>query len=264
MRSLLIVDDEEIILNTLKTVFESQGYTPYCSLNGEGALELMQQHQLKVIFTDLRMPQMDGMELCRRVKALDPDSTVYALSAYVDAYTPEQMLEAGFDDRFKKPFNLSEILIACEAGFDKLGAKNPLLFAPDDERRQYHRLVLEDRVFASILMCDSDRTLIGKTLDCTQCSVSVGGIAVHTEHILAKGANLQLHVGISGAPKSFSLNGEIKWVEEDSWAQAGQKRCRAGLAILESSSDHSPWDSYLSQPTMRKFIINGRAPESSA
>ena len=119
-KHVLFVDDEEVILMTLEGVFPGLGYLPHCTTDGEDAIRLLKQYRIRVCFLDLRMPKIDGMKLCRQIKDIDPDSCVYALSGFIDAFTPSQFADAGFDGRFRKPFKIDALNDACHRAFDKL------------------------------------------------------------------------------------------------------------------------------------------------
>lgn len=108
---ILFVDDEEAILKILASLFRGSGFTPRCATSGKDALALLEEEHIHVCFVDLRMPEMDGMELCRRIKGRDPAACVYAVSAFVDHFTAEQFQEAGFAGTFHKPFDI-ELLLA--------------------------------------------------------------------------------------------------------------------------------------------------------
>ena len=116
-KKVLFVDDEQDILNALRRVFHACGYAPRFTMDGGEALNMAEQEEIPVVFTDLRMPIMDGIELCRRMKALRPQTRVYAVSAYVSAYTADQLREAGFDGWFKKPFDATKLLDVCGEAF---------------------------------------------------------------------------------------------------------------------------------------------------
>lgn len=119
-KQILFVDDEKSILDVLATLFRPGGYVPRCSMDGREALEIVKRDHVRVCFVDLRMPIMDGMELCRQIKRIEPSASVYALSAFVDAYTPEQYREAGFDGYFRKPFKIDALLEAARTAFEKM------------------------------------------------------------------------------------------------------------------------------------------------
>ena len=119
-KKVLCVDDEEDVLIMLEELFRSEGYAIRSTTDGEKALKIMEQERIPVLFTDLRMPKMDGMELCKRVKQLDFPTRVFAISAYVDFYNIEQMVEAGFESHFPKPFNMDAVLSECRRAFEQL------------------------------------------------------------------------------------------------------------------------------------------------
>ena len=119
-KDVLLVDDEALVLKTLSQVFLSRGYSPHTAGDGREALEILAQRRIMVIFVDLRMPGMDGMTLCAEIKKIAPESCVYALSAFVSAFRPDQFAEAGFDGYFSKPFKVDAIIEACEDAFDKV------------------------------------------------------------------------------------------------------------------------------------------------
>ncbi|MDA1085691.1 MAG: response regulator [Verrucomicrobia bacterium] len=119
-KKVLLVDDEKTILSVLEQVLNLEGYTPFVSSDGVEALELIQEEKIRVCFLDLRMPAMDGIELCRQVRAADSEAKVFALSGFVDAYDQGELREVGFSDYFHKPFNIDEILNACRDSFEVL------------------------------------------------------------------------------------------------------------------------------------------------
>jgi CheY-like chemotaxis protein len=252
--AILVVDDELLILDTLEVVFRRHGYTPYCSLNGNGALELLRMHRFRVIFTDLRMPEMDGMELCRCMKEHDPDASVYALSAYVDAFTDEEFNEAGFADRFRKPFDIMALIKACEDGFARIASKDREKGVGNDPRRKYHRLVLPDKVIASILRSEKDPSLLGKTLDCSDCTVSERGMEIVVNGEVGVSTDVQLHVCVSGNPTSYFMDGIVRWTSRYPTSELGKVRTRAGVQFLPSSRDLKTWSQFISQPALKKHL----------
>jgi len=116
-RKVLFVDDEKIVLDILATLFQSRGYVALCTTNGNQALEIIKFEGVRVCLVDLRMPAIDGVLLCRQIKQMDPLVSVFALSAYVDLYTPEQFKEFGFNGHFSKPFKIQELIGAVDKCF---------------------------------------------------------------------------------------------------------------------------------------------------
>lgn len=119
-QKVLLVDDEPQILELLGRLLSLYGYSPRTATNGEKALEIMGRDHVQVFLLDLRMPTMNGIELCRRIKQIDPGAIVYAVSAFGKAYSAEQLRHVGFEGWFPKPFPFDDILDACHGAFDRL------------------------------------------------------------------------------------------------------------------------------------------------
>jgi CheY-like chemotaxis protein len=119
-KHILFVDDEPSILMLLEMLARSLGYVPRCTTSGKIALQIMQRDHIRVFCLDLRMPEMDGLELCRQIKQRDPGACVYALSAYVASYRPELLRGLGFEEVFPKPFEVTLLEKAFAKAFKKI------------------------------------------------------------------------------------------------------------------------------------------------
>ena len=113
-RNILVVDDEPQITRVLKTTLSSQGYGVRTAADGEEALQEMRSWAPDVIITDLRMPRMDGLELCRRVRA-DSRIPIIVLSVKGEETIKVEALDAGADDYITKPFSINELLARVRA-----------------------------------------------------------------------------------------------------------------------------------------------------
>jgi len=113
-RNILVVDDESQITRVLKTTLSSQGYGVRTAADGEEALQEMKSWAPDVIITDLRMPRMDGLELCRRVRA-DSRIPIIVLSVKGEETIKVEALDAGADDYITKPFSINELLARVRA-----------------------------------------------------------------------------------------------------------------------------------------------------
>src|SRR5437588_4938996 len=97
MGNILVVDDEAQITRVLKTTLSSQGYGIRTASDGEDALQLMKGWAPDLIVTDLRMPNMDGLELCRRIRA-ESRIPIIVLSVKGEETIKVEALDAGADD----------------------------------------------------------------------------------------------------------------------------------------------------------------------
>jgi len=111
---ILVVDDEPQITRVLRTTLSSQGYDIRVANNGETALEIMKDWTPELVITDLAMPQMDGVELCRRLRA-SSRIPIIVLSVRGEERTKVSALDAGADDYVTKPFGMEELLARVRA-----------------------------------------------------------------------------------------------------------------------------------------------------
>jgi two-component system KDP operon response regulator KdpE len=113
-RRILVVDDEAQITRVLRTSLSSQGYDIRVANDGVTALEIMKDWRPDLVITDLSMPNMDGLELCRRLRARS-DVPIVVLSVRGEEKTKVQALDAGADDYVTKPFGIEELLARVRA-----------------------------------------------------------------------------------------------------------------------------------------------------
>ena len=82
MAVILVVDDEELQRNIVKTILDDEGYETYTASSGEEALITVNKYNPDVILTDLRMEGMDGIELLRKIKTENPETEVIMITGY--------------------------------------------------------------------------------------------------------------------------------------------------------------------------------------
>jgi PAS domain S-box-containing protein len=113
---ILIVDDEHEILQLLKKFLEDEDFNVFCAQDGQSALDLLQQIQIDVVVTDIRMPGMDGLELLRRIKRIDNLTEVIVLTGYasIDAAVKSMKSDGAFDFLTKPVENFEDFLISVE------------------------------------------------------------------------------------------------------------------------------------------------------
>ncbi|MDX9902483.1 MAG: sigma-54 dependent transcriptional regulator [Bacteroidales bacterium] len=107
--SILIVDDEESVRDSLLNWFIEDGYSVECAENAKKALQLLEVRDFDIILADIKMPGMDGMEMHRRIKALNRDSIVIIMTAFASVDTAVQALKDGAFDYVTKPFDPDDL-----------------------------------------------------------------------------------------------------------------------------------------------------------
>jgi two-component system KDP operon response regulator KdpE len=124
---ILVVDDEARIACDLKTTLSARGYSVLTASDGDDALRVMKSWTPDLVITDLRMPNMDGVELCRylRAKSAIP---IIVLSVRNEERTKVEALDGGADDYVTKPFSVDELLARVRAALRRVStAQQPAL-----------------------------------------------------------------------------------------------------------------------------------------
>jgi two-component system KDP operon response regulator KdpE len=119
-RRVLVVDDEPQITRVLRTVLTSQGYHVNTVADGQSALASLIAWRPNLVLTDLAMPHMDGIELCRRIRAVSTVPIV-VLSVKGAERAKVEALDAGADDYLTKPFGTDELLARVRAALRRAG-----------------------------------------------------------------------------------------------------------------------------------------------
>src|SRR5213594_4450858 len=139
----LVVDDEPQITRVLRTVLSSQGYQVRTAGEGEAAMSNFNEWRPELVITDLYMPHMDGVELCRRIRAVS-NVPIIVLSVKGEERSKVEALDSGADDYVTKPFGIEELLARVRAALRRSGAETEVAsfeagdFRVDLEGRRVH------------------------------------------------------------------------------------------------------------------------------
>jgi two-component system KDP operon response regulator KdpE len=132
--NILVVDDEPQITRVLKTTLSSQGYGVRTASDGDEAIQMMRDWAPDLVITDLRMPNLGGLELCRQIRAKSR-IPIIVLSVKGEERIKVEALDAGADDYVTKPFGVRELLARVRAALRRAAAPaepdSPLIEAGD-------------------------------------------------------------------------------------------------------------------------------------
>jgi len=112
---LLVVDDALDIATLLKLAFQMDGYAVDTALSGEHALELATVNEYDILILDLNLPDLDGIDVCRRLRSEQPRLLIILLTARTDKAAIITGLDAGADDYLTKPFDYEELVARVRA-----------------------------------------------------------------------------------------------------------------------------------------------------
>ncbi|MBQ4901299.1 response regulator [Paenibacillus sp. Marseille-P2973] len=111
-KKVLIVDDQNGIRILLMEVFSSEGYKTYQAANGKLALEIVRSDSPDLVLLDMKIPGMDGLEILKHIKEVNPDIKVIMMTAYGELDMIKEATELGALMHFTKPFDIDEMRVA--------------------------------------------------------------------------------------------------------------------------------------------------------
>jgi diguanylate cyclase (GGDEF)-like protein len=110
MNSVLVVDDDEGLLDMLKTALSIEGYRCEIASTVEKAIDLIKNVAFDILIADIKMPGMTGLELTERAKKIRPDLAAIVMTAYIEEFSYDSAIEVGASDFIKKPFTVRELI----------------------------------------------------------------------------------------------------------------------------------------------------------
>ena len=108
-KSILIVEDQYIILSLIKNIIQGKVETILTALNGKKGLEIYKNHKPDIIITDLQMPEMNGLEMIRHIRELEPDAKILIISAYTDTKYLLEAIDMGVNGFHIKPIDSARL-----------------------------------------------------------------------------------------------------------------------------------------------------------
>ncbi len=141
---ILVVDDEPQLTRVLRTGLKSRGYDVRVAPDGLAGLETFSDWHPDLVITDLAMPNMDGLELCRRLRAISP-VPIIILSAKGEEKIKVEALDIGADDFVTKPFGIDELLARVRASLRRASTPSTTEAAPTVLGAGDFRIDLESR-----------------------------------------------------------------------------------------------------------------------
>jgi two-component system nitrogen regulation response regulator NtrX len=132
----LVIDDEEAIRSSLRMIFEYEGYECLLAANGQAGLKMAEREVPDLVFLDIKMPQMDGMEVLKAIKSDESSPPVVILSGHGTVATAVEATKAGAYDFIEKPPDRERLLLVARNALSqrKLTEENRRLKLSFDER----------------------------------------------------------------------------------------------------------------------------------
>lgn len=174
----LIVDDEEGILDVTEGYFQKKGYEVYTAANGLEALEVLNRVKIGCVFTDINMPEMDGLELAEKIRHIESTLPVVVMTGYPSLENSIQTLKNGVVDYLIKPVNLEQMELTLKRILRERGLfiENLILKEEVERRERLRKLNTElldrieevntlNRIMEDFSNTDSSYSIFNKVVD---------------------------------------------------------------------------------------------------
>jgi len=125
-KPVLVIDDEETIRNLICTILESEGIESNKAADGEAGIKLFEEYGPEIVITDVRMPKVDGIQVLKRVKEIDPDTEVIVVTGHGEINLAIEALHLDASDFIQKPFAVNAFLVAMKRATDKIKMRGQL------------------------------------------------------------------------------------------------------------------------------------------
>ena len=112
---ILVVDDQFSDRETLKVILEDKGYKVATAQDGSEAIEMVKSRHYDIIFLDVKLPGMDGVETFEKVKRIDPEVTVIIMTGYIEENLAKKVVSEGAYTCIYKPFDMEKVLELVES-----------------------------------------------------------------------------------------------------------------------------------------------------
>ncbi|MDD8012060.1 MAG: sigma-54 dependent transcriptional regulator [Acidobacteriota bacterium] len=196
--SILVVDDDRSLRNMLSFVLSKEGFQVVEAENGLDALKKLKGAKFDLVVSDIRMPDLNGIELLKRIKTHDPDLPVIMITAYAATHDAIEAMKLGAEDYIMKPFNLDELKIIINKSLHKKSIEL--------ENIELKQMLSDKEKFENIVGGDPKMTKIYeliRTVAQTDSTVLVTGESGTGKELIARAIHAQSR---RAAQKFVSIN----------------------------------------------------------
>jgi two-component system, NtrC family, response regulator PilR len=178
---ILVIDDDPSIRNMLAIVLKKSGFDVTCTESGKTALEKLKKESFDLVISDIKMPDISGIDLLRKIKAISPEIPVILITAFASANDAVEAMKLGAEDYVTKPFNLDELKIIIDRAIYKTNIEK--------ENIQLKSLLTDKEKFENIVGKNQKMLDIFEMIDTvsiTDSSVLIGGESGTGKELIAR------------------------------------------------------------------------------
>ena len=205
-KKVIIIDDHKLFTNGLSSILESIGLRVMSTFdNGKKAILYLQTNEIDIIFSDINMPEMDGLKLCRRLKRDKSKAKIIILSMYEDLNIIKEAFDSGASAYLSKNTEKEEIITAVEKSLDnkkyvhKRLLKKKERVREEDEFTLKYKLTIREREVLQLMLNESVNKEIGESL-----KISIRTVETHRKNIMLK-LDVKNNIGLIKKALSYKL-----------------------------------------------------------
>lgn len=155
MKQILIIDDESFIRENLKRILSHEKYAVFTASDGKTGIDIIEKEEIDIVLLDLNLPDVNGIEVLRKIKSISPDLLVIIITGYATVDSAVEALKLGAYDYIKKPFKADAIKLIVKLALEtqtlkkevnvlkKYGRKEEKVIAESEEMKKVVKLALE-------------------------------------------------------------------------------------------------------------------------
>ena len=211
-KKVIIIDDHKLFTDGLSSILESIGLRVMSTFqNGKEAVLYLQNNEIDIVFSDINMPEMDGLKLCKRLKRDKVKAKIIILSMYEDPNIIKEAFDCGASAYLSKNTEKEEIIKAIEKSLNNKKYVNKRLLKKKEREEEEeeeeeedtftlkYKLTLREREILQLLLDQENNRQIGKTLN-----ISIRTVETHRRNIMLK-LDVKNNIGLIKKVLSYQL-----------------------------------------------------------
>tara|TARA_B100000768_G_scaffold167690_1_gene171980 strand:+ start:127 stop:777 length:651 start_codon:yes stop_codon:yes gene_type:complete len=205
-KKVIIIDDHKLFTNGLSSILESIGLKVVSTFeSAKKAIIYLQKNEIDIIFSDINMPEMDGLELCRKLKKTKVKTKIIILSMYEDANIIKEAFDSGANAYLSKNTDKEDIIKAILKSFDnkkyvnKRLIKNKERVHEEDSFTLKYKLTLREREVLQLMLNEANNRQIGESLN-----ISTRTVETHRKNIMLK-LDVRNNIGLIKKALTYQL-----------------------------------------------------------
>jgi len=257
--TILIVDDDEVMCNTLADILKKMSYDVTSVQSGEDALHPLRDGTFDLILLDIVLPDMSGLDVLKKIREIDSDAFVIMMTAYADVQTAVTAMKAGAYDYINKPFEIEELRLTIKKALETKELKGEVL-----RLRSKHKNETRDGEICGISpQMDVVRELISLVGKTPRTPVLIQGESGTGKELVANAIHYQsrrqqkplIKINCSAIPESL-LESELFGHEQGAFTDAKESKpglielAQGGTVFLDEISEMKP----ALQPKLLRFL----------